>query len=145
MNKKDASLIMLMLALLAVAGCSRDAPVEPEKVAESPSFNVFDAIYSGSVDEGDVMVELTPVGMIDGKLRVDVGVNTHSVNLEQFDLAKITTLEYNGKSVTPESAPALGGHHSSGTLVFETGEPLSRFRITVEGIPKVDERIFEWG
>lgn len=144
MNKTDAALVILLLALLAVTGCARNAQVEPEKVAEIPSPKAFETIYSGSVDAGDATVDLTPVGIIGGKLRVDIGVNTHSVSLEQFDLAEITTLEYSGKSLKPESAPALSGHHTSGTLVFDVNEPVSSFKITIRGIPKADERVFEW-
>ncbi len=140
MNKTDTALLVLLVSLLAVAGCARNGDAEPEADA-------FKTVYSGSLDEGDAVVSLTPAGIIDGKLRVDVGVNTHSISLEQFDLTKITTLEYGGKSLKPESAPALSGHHTSGTLVFGVGEkePLSSFRITIRGIPKAGERVFEWG
>ncbi len=145
MNKKDFLLAILLLAALAVAGCSGNAPAEPENAAASPSPKAFETIYSGSVGTGDVAVDLTPVSIISGKLRVEIGVNTHSISLEQFDLTKITTLEYNGKSIKPLSAPALSGHHTSGTLVFDVGEPVSSFKITIRSIPNVDERIFEWG
>lgn len=144
MNKKDFLLAILLLAVLAVAGCSGTTGL-PENAAANPSPKAFETIYSGSVDSGDVTVDLTPVGIIDGKLRIDIGVNTHSVSLEPFDLTKITTLEYNGKSLKPESAPALTGHHSSGTLVFDVNEPVSSFKISIKGIPKVDERVFGWG
>ncbi len=145
MNKEDAVLVIFLVLLLAVAGCSGSKPVEPDEAGEKPNSKAFETVYSGSVGEGDVTVDLTPVGVVDGKLMVDVGVNTHSVNLEQFDLIRITTLEYNGKSIAPESAPALSGHHNSGTLAFNVGEPVSSFKISIKGIPKVDERVFEWG
>ncbi len=146
MNKKDFLLAILLLAVLAVAGCSGTAGLpENAAAAASPSPKAFETIYSGSVDSGDVAVDLTPIGIIGGKLRVGIGVNTHSVDLSQFDLARITTLEYSGKSLKPESAPSLAGHHTSGTLVFNVGEPVSSFKITIRGIPKVEERIFEWG
>ncbi len=145
MNKTGSAMIILLVALVAVAGCARNVDVEPDKPAENTGVKAFGIVYSGSVDEGDALIELTPVGTVGGKLRVDIGVNTHSVNLEQFDLTNITTLEYNGKILRPESAPALAGHHVSGTLVFGVGEPVSSFRITMRGIPNVEERVFEWG
>lgn len=145
MNKKDAVLAILLVALLAAAGCARNAQVEPDKAGENTDAKAFETVYSGSVGEGDAAVDLTPVGVVDGKLRVDVSVNTHSVNLEQFDLTSMTTLEYGGKILKPESAPALSGHHSSGALVFSVGEQVSSFKISIKGIPKVDERVFEWG
>lgn len=104
----------------------------------------FEPISTGSTETGDVSVELTPLESFEGRLRVKIAANTHSVDLTQFDLMKITTLERNGKFIKPETAPALEGHHSSGTLVFNFGERLSGFTIRIKGIPKVEERLFEW-
>jgi hypothetical protein len=104
----------------------------------------FESFSSGSTGAGDVSVELTPEEIERGKLKVDIAVNTHSVDLSQFDLKEITTLEYNGKLIKPETAPSLKGHHSFGTLVFGVGEKISSFTIKIRGIPKVEERIFEW-
>ncbi len=142
MNKKNAAFAFLLILLLAAAGCSRSEPVDAE--GENGEVKAFETIYSGSVDDGDAAVDLTPVGIIDGKLRVDIGVNTHSLSLEQYDLTEITMLEYNGKSLKPESAPALSGHHISGKLVFGVNEPVRSFKISIKGIPKVDDRVFEW-
>ncbi len=134
--------MIMLVAMLAIAGCSRDTQVESD---DAGSVKAFGTVYSGSVEAGDAVVGLTPVGVAGGKLAVEVEVNTHSVNLEQFNLTNITTLEYNGKSLRPESAPALAGHHVSGTLVFGVGEPVSSFKITIRGIPNVEKRVFEWG
>ncbi len=142
MNKTAAALMVALVAMLSVAGCSSDAQVESD---DAGSVKAFGTVYSGSVDAGDAVVDLTPVGVVGGKLRVDIGVNTHSVNLQQFNLTNMTTLEYGGKILMPESAPALSGHHVSGTLVFGVGEPVSSFRIVIRGIPSVEERVFEWG
>lgn len=47
-------------------------------------------------------------------------------------------------SVNPSSVPALSGHHSGGTLVFDTGKEIKRFSITIKGIPDIEERVFGW-
>ncbi len=104
----------------------------------------YKSIDSGSTGSGDVSIELTPLGIEDNQFKVEVAVNTHSVDLSQFNLKEITTLEYNGKSVNPVSAPGLDGHHSSGEIVFDIGEETDSFTIKIKGIPKVEERVFAW-
>lgn len=104
----------------------------------------FRAISTGSTGDGDVSMELTPHSVIDGILEVDIAVNTHSVDLTQFDLTRITRLEYNGKIVNPISAPRLSGHHSSGALKFKVEDKIEAFTIKISGIPKVRERVFAW-
>src|SRR3972149_9759945 len=82
----------------------------------------FMPIISGTTEQGDVSIELKPLGVRDGKLVVNIAANTHSVDLSQFDLKQIARLEYEGKSASPFTAPVLSGHHSSGVLEFEVGK-----------------------
>jgi hypothetical protein len=112
---------------------------------ETSNFNVsYKAISSGTTGSGDVSIELEPIDVSENSMKVKVSINTHSVDLGEFDLMKITTLEYNGKTVQPTSAPSLGGHHVYDTLVFDTDERPGSFTIRIKGIPKVQERIFDW-
>ncbi|MAG38880.1 hypothetical protein CMO90_02220 [Candidatus Woesearchaeota archaeon] len=104
----------------------------------------FKLISSGSTGQGEVSVDLKPHNVKDGTLKVDISVNTHSVNLEQFNLNEITILEFDDKVIKPISAPSLSGHHNSGTLVFNIGKNIEKFTIKITGIPKVEERIFNW-
>ncbi|MEK6892531.1 MAG: hypothetical protein AABX25_05070 [Nanoarchaeota archaeon] len=104
----------------------------------------FQMITSGSTDPGGAQIDLIPKGVENGQLKVDFAINTHSVDLSQYDLTKIITLEFNGKKINPISAPKLQGHHNSGTIVFDVGQNLTRFKITIVEIPNVQERIFEW-
>lgn len=67
-----------------------------------------------------------------------------SVRLSQFDLKDITTLEYEGKIRKPIKSGRIGGHHSSGAIVFDAEEDISSFTIRIKGIPRVNERIYEW-
>ena len=57
----------------------------------------FKLISSGSTGQGEVSVDLKPHNVKDGTLKVDISVNTHSVNLEQFNLNEITILEFDDK------------------------------------------------
>ncbi len=139
-------LIMTML----VAGCTNNSqnPLNADKNNnlnnKNPLPPAFKTVSTGSTDTGDALVDLTPKGMENGKFVVDASINTHSVNLDQFDLTKITLLEYEEKTIKPVSAPKLSGHHSSGTLAFDTGKEIKNFKIIIKGIPAVDERVFEW-
>lgn len=99
---------------------------------------------TGSTSQGDVQIDLTPIGIVNGKFAVSIAVNTHSVTLSDYDLAKITTLAYNGRKYAPISSPAMEGHHNNGNLVFDLNQAPSNFKIVIVGIPSVQERVFEW-
>ncbi len=145
------SILAFVIGILvfSFAGFFRGSPAASSGAKEvvnifEGSDNGFQTISSGSTDSGDVSIELTPKGVEVGKLKVGIAVNTHSVDLSSFDLKKITTLDYGGKSLNPVSAPALGGHHVNGDLVFATEKDITSFVIKIKGIPKVEERIFSW-
>ncbi len=144
-NNLEITYFALLLLILA-AGCTNNPADKStgKKDANTVPAATFKTISAGSTDSGDVLVELTPKGTKSEKFEVDVSVNTHSVDLSQFNLMKITLLEYEGKTIRPVSAPKLSGHHSSGELIFDTGKEIKSFKITIKGIPAVDERVFEW-
>ena len=137
-------LIALLFGFIFVIGCTDETQVIPEEKIKTPDIVSFKTISSGTTQTGDVLVELSPHAFDNGKLNVDFSANTHSVDLGQFDLMQITTLEYDGNVLKPISAPSLSGHHNSGTLVFGTGKELKRFKIIINDIPDVKERVFEW-
>ena len=116
---------------------------------EKPAGSEFQAsslniISKGSTDSGDVEIDLTPI-KIDGKdLVFSIAINTHSVELSEFDLKKITTLKYNGKTAYPIEAPQIEGHHASGNIVFSVDENLKYFEVVIKGISKIKERIYKW-
>jgi len=103
----------------------------------------YKSIMTGTTGSGDVSIEITPLGMEGNQLKLEISANTHSVDLSQFDLKEISFLEYNGKSINPVLAPSLDGHHASGTLVFDIDKDIKDFKLTIKGIPKVEERVFE--
>ncbi|MBI4016893.1 MAG: hypothetical protein HY363_04330 [Candidatus Aenigmarchaeota archaeon] len=104
----------------------------------------FKTISSGTTDNGDVSIELTPAGTKDGKLQINIVANTHSVDLSQFDLLQITSLIVGEKTIKPVVAPLLSGHHSSGIIEFEAGGIAAEFTVIIKGIPQIEERIFKW-
>jgi len=105
---------------------------------------VFDTRSTGTMDPGDVVIDVKPVVTEDGKIRVNLSANTHSIELRQFDLSQITTLEYDGKVLRPVKADRIGGHHARGRIIFETNDNPKSFRIVIRGIPNVQERVYEW-
>ena len=91
------------------------------------------------------------------KLTFEVRMNTHSVDLEQYDMARLSRLETNGGP----SIEALGwfnpggggGHHRYGVLKFSAkrpdGSPFiqaeTRFiEVVIKGVSGVAERRFRW-
>ena len=100
--------------------------------------------YETRVSSGLVAIELTPVDFKDGKMYVNAKVDTHAGELGDYDLVRLVTLEYNGKSLNPSSAGKLSGHHSSSMMTFDTGKEPKSFRITIRRIPDQPERVMEW-
>src|SRR3989344_4728753 len=122
-NQVMYALLALSLILLAYSGLSIFNMIEGAKKVEQ---HAYKTIATGSTDAGDVAIELTPLGIRGGVLSVQFSANTHSVDLSQFDLTKIVTLETNGQKIAPSSAPTLQGHHASGIMEFK-GVPAGPF------------------
>src|SRR3989338_2945066 len=145
-------LSVLIIAAAILAGCSVEWPKSQqnlnEQVYAQDAADSLETISTGSTQTGDVLVELTPKEIINGKLYVDINANTHSVSLDEFDLMKITNLEINGIEVPPSEAPLLSGHHASGTLSFDVGTKTAlssnSFTIIIKRIPIAEERVFKW-
>jgi FlaG/FlaF family flagellin (archaellin) len=115
-----------------------------QKVIPLQADDGFKRITTGTTSDGEVEISLKPHKVEKGKLEVDFASNTHSVEMNEFDLLKITTLEYDRKTIKPLSAPKLSGHHVSGKLVFDVDKEIKGFTINIKGIPKIEERVFEW-
>ena len=155
-------LSVLIIAAVILAGCSVEGPNSQQNFNEDEytketsntksTANSFKTVSTGGTQTGDVLIELTPKEIINGKLYVDINANTHSVSLDEFDLMKITNLEINGIEVPPSEAPLLSGHHASGTLSFDVGTKTAlssdlssnSFTIIIKGIPLAEERVFKW-
>lgn len=136
--------VVTAILVYSVAGLMNGGNATGTSAVQEKGNAGFRTISSGSTEPGSAQIDLTPKGIVNGKLGIDFAVNTHSVELSQYDLAKTTVLEYNGRKILPTAAPKLEGHHSSGTLIFNVGESLNNFKIIIRGIPDVEERVFEW-
>jgi hypothetical protein len=120
---------------------SKETGTAQEKIYNFP---IFEEKTTGSMSSGDAVLELTPAIVSKNSLIVKFRFNTHSVSMNSMDLKEMTTLEYNGKVLKPVKASRVGGHHTTGSIVFETGEDVGSFTIKIKGIPNIEERIYEW-
>jgi hypothetical protein len=132
------------LALILIDFSNGQQGIATGGIIDTNNPEQLESIITGDTGPGGVSIKLTPHEPINGKILFDIYVNTHSVDLSQFDLKKITSLKYKDKSISPVSVPSLRGHHSSGEIVFEIDEMPDSFSVIIKDIPKVEERIFTW-
>ncbi len=162
------ALALTLSLVLAACGGSNSAPAAPAgssgpkqtaggSVAANPSEGAQQAKTSGSTqtsEGGAVTVEVTWGGRNAGPV-FQVAMDTHSVDLDGYDLAKLAVLRTdNGQEVKPSSWDApKGGHHRSGTLTFPAqasdGSPLigpntRTIELVIRGVAGVPERVFRW-
>jgi len=135
-------------AFFGNASNKQDANPFPQSNAGLPktdSSSPFGQKTIGTTGQGDVEMQLSPQKPEGTSFAVGIAVNTHSVDLSPFDLKKITTLQFDGKSINPSEAPSLEGHHASGTLLFTGVDGIGKeFTITIKGIPQITDRKFSW-
>ncbi len=101
-------------------------------------------VYATRSSPGEVTIDITPKGIVNGNVIFEIAVNTHTVDMTEFDLSDITTLTIEGKEYRPISSPALSGHHNNGEIIFAITALPKTFEITITGIPDVEERVFSW-
>jgi hypothetical protein len=90
------------------------------------------------------------------ELRFNVEMDTHSVELGDVDLGRLSVLrDEGGAQVSPSqwSSPGKGGHHVKGTLVFQNAhgsgkrlvDPDTRYvELVIRNVGEVKERVFRW-
>ncbi|MBI4319638.1 MAG: hypothetical protein HY675_14210 [Chloroflexi bacterium] len=106
---------------------------------------------------GNVTVEVTWEANQASKdsLRFAVVMDTHSVDLDKYDMAKLATLRTDkGRQFTPTTwvGPPGGGHHRTGTLVFPAAEggksviesDTKYVEVAISDIANVKERVLRW-
>lgn len=105
---------------------------------------------------GSVTIEVTWENPGDGgRPTFSVAMDTHSVNLDGYDLSQLALLRNDrGQEVSPErwEAPA-GGHHRSGVLTFPakdgSGRPVlgpgvGSFELLIRDVAGIKERVLRW-
>ncbi len=103
----------------------------------------YETITTGTTAEGDIEISLTPT-VEENRIIVSAVLNTHSVDLSQFDLQKSMQLTYDSKKILPSNAFVLSGHHGSGQVLFDGDKYINSFTITINGIPALPTRVYSW-
>ena len=90
-------------------------------------------------------------GASNGVLAFQVVMDTHSVDLDQYDLGKLAVLrDDDGAEYRPASwRSAPGGHHRTGTLSFAAPASLSEGKtgyveLIIRDVSGVAERVLKW-
>jgi len=108
-------------------------------------------------EAGSVTIEVTweTEQASSDSFRFAVSIDTHSVNLDQYDLSKLAILRNDkGQQVAPTAwnAPPGGGHHRSGTIVFPAagggkslvGADTKYVELVIRDVAGVKERVLRW-
>ena len=154
--KKMGVLITVFMVSILVAGCSTgfipqgedDATVTSSlaPTAKGPTNGLVQS-STGST----VTIDIEWLRPDDDLLIFAVALNTHSVDLDHYDLGELATLrDDEGEEYHPtswDSAP--GGHHRQGTLTFPFPYSLSQekakyIQIVIRDVDDIDERLFKW-
>ena len=106
---------------------------------------------SRSDEEGGVTVMATWDGSL-SPAKFELALNTHSVDLDGYDLSRLVVLRVNGGSeVAPVSTDQpKGGHHRSATLTFDwpvaraSQAGASTVELVVRGVGGKAERVLRW-
>ncbi len=155
--KSSVLVISIIMVAVLVAGCSsRFVPQgEEEAYPASPSSgSSLDRPTNGLVQSntgGNVTIDVEWIKVEDGLLIFDVSMNTHSVDLDQYDLGELSVLRDDaGNEYHPASwDSASGGHHRQGTLTFSIPDSLSQGKTTylemvIRDIADIEERVLKW-
>lgn len=150
MPHRKTGLSLLLLPVALIAGCSSGfVPTGKEGVPKSSAPTATTSGQVRSNGEGAVTVDIEWLGVQNGSAVFNVSMDTHSVNLDQYDLKEMTVLrDSSGKTYRPTSWDSqAGGHHRAGTLTFATDSVTGKtgyFELIVRDIASVKERAFRW-
>jgi hypothetical protein len=143
--------IIAAFAYIFLKDAGNNTVIMSEAAAEKNQKQIIAQSFSpkttGSMGPEDAVVELTPKWIDRNTFEVKFSINSHSVSLNGFDLMQIAVLEHEEHVFKPAKASRVGGHHSAGVIVFNVGGSIGikdSFKIRLRGIPKVQDRVYEW-
>lgn len=136
--------IILMVAVIVV-GCSSPPPTQGE-----PGSQPTNGLVQSNA-EGSVTIDVEWTKAENGSLIFDVAMNTHSVDLDQYDLGELAVLrDDTGNEYHPVSwNAAAGGHHRSGTLAFPLPDSVSQgeakyVEMVIRDVSGIEARVLKW-
>lgn len=117
-------------------------------LAHGQSFGAAASHTTRTDSGGGVTVKVTDLDpKASNDLRFQVVLDTHSVNLDGYDLKTITVLrDDTGKSYLPTEVENKGsGHHREATVSFSKVSPeTTQLEIILKDVAGVKERTFRW-
>lgn len=159
MSKRIIIALSILGALLAAAAIAvgltamKRAP-QPTSISSSPAPSAPGDARTQMSDGGGVQVQVTfdPKQAAGGAVVFQVSMNTHSVELSQFDLGKLAELTLDpggvlaGATWQPEGNG--GGHHVSGYLTVKDPQGLlaraKTVRLQLRDVAGEASRQFQW-
>ena len=96
---------------------------------------------------GGVTVNATMLdSTANGDLRFQIAFDTHSVNLDAYNLQSLTILRDGSANIyQPTSVNSKGGgHHRLAMVTFAKPENIKRMELVIKGVAGVHERVFVW-
>lgn len=137
-------LLLILVAVFSITGCSSSAanPGGGEKPVNG-------LVQSSS--GGAVTIDVKWLAESRDLLTFDVSMNTHSVDLDSYNLKEIAVLrDDKGNEYRPISWDSTaGGHHVSGKLTFSSPTSLAQgeakyIQLSIRDIAGVKERVLKW-
>jgi hypothetical protein len=138
-------IVPLLLISLILASCSS---ASASSINQTPGINQTDSEIRTNTG-GSVTLEVKNLGKSDNSFSFSVVMDTHSINLDRYDLKQLAELKDDqGNEYQPISwDSAAGGHHRTGTLKFlQIGSQVEphTLELVIRDIAGVKERIFKW-
>ncbi len=154
--KSSVLAIIIIIAAVIVAGCSPGFVPQQREDTPSPSpssGSSYEPIngLAQSNTAGALTIDMEWIKAEDGSLVFNVAMNTHSVDLDQYDLGELTILRDDADNeyhpVSWDSAP--GGHHRKGTLTFPLPDSVSQgkakyIEVMIRDVAGIEERVLKW-
>ncbi|MBI4180547.1 MAG: hypothetical protein HY528_01300 [Chloroflexi bacterium] len=150
---KSLLVITLLLVVVIVTACSgvtpatdRSSPTVSTPVLIKPTNGVVQSNEAGSV-----VIKVQWVIAEGNSLIFQVDMDTHSVNLDQYDLKQLAVLRDDmGNEYHPVSwESAAGGHHRQGKLTFLLPDSLRQrtakyLEMVIRDVAGIEIRVLKW-
>lgn len=137
--------LLALAAVLVGLSCFQRSPA-PTGTVGTPSNGLTQSSSAGAVT-----VQARWLGKEGGSLTFEVAMDTHSVPLSQYDLAKLARLrDSQGGEYAPTAWTAPSGdHHRKGMLSFPLPEAVAQggaayVEIVVRDIAGIPQRVLRW-
>ncbi len=132
------SLIVILIVLLAIVWAENTFAISKKKLRRVDK-------------QGPVKITATYQNPLEKDLKnivFDLKLDTHSVNLDQYKLDKLSFVTINSGALQPALSwkPTGSSHHYTGTLEFAGPAPsdIKSLQLVIRGVGDVEERVLEW-